>query len=76
MPLSIRGSLFPHGGIYSKHLEAHKSLWRELSVAALLVSGAVRPYIGIASTLSRWVRVALLLAEAPRRRCNALAILI
>lgn len=75
MPSSIRDGLFPHGGIYSKHLEAHESLWRELSVAALLVSGAIRPYIGIASTLSHWERVALLLAEAPRLRCNALAIL-
>ena len=76
MPSSIRDGLFPHGGIYSKHLETHESLWRELSVAALLVSRAVRPCIGIASTLSHRERGALLLAEAPRRRCNALASLI
>ena len=52
----IKGGLFPHGGIYSKYLEAHESLWRELSVAALLVSGAVRPVIGISCALSHWER--------------------
>ncbi len=69
----IKAVLFPHGGIYSSYLEAHESLWRELSVAALLVGGAVRPYIDIASTLSHWERVALLLAESPRLRINVLA---
>lgn len=69
----IKAVLFPHGGIYSSYLEAHESLWRELSVAAFLVSGAVRPYIDIVSALSHWERVALLLAEAPRLRVNILA---
>ena len=69
----IKVALFPHGGIYSSYLEAHESLWRELSVAALLVSEAVRPCIGIASTISHWESVALLLAEAPRLRVNVLA---
>ncbi len=64
------------GGIYSKYLEAHESLWRELSVAALLVSSAVRPHIEISSTLSHWERVALLLAESPRHRVNAISSLL
>ena len=68
-----KGRSFPHGGIYSKYLEAHESLWRELSVAALLVSGAVRPVIGISCALSHWEGIALLLAEAPRQRVNVLA---
>ncbi len=69
----IKDVLFPHGGIYSSYLEAHESLWRELSVAAFLVSAAVRPYIDIASALSHWESVALLLAEAPRLRLNAIS---
>ena len=73
MRLLIKEGLFPRGGIYSKYLEAHESLWRELSVAMLLVSGAVRPNIGISCTLSHWEGIALLLAEAPRQRVNALA---
>lgn len=48
-------------------------MWRELSVAALLVSGAVRPVIGISCALSHWEGIALLLAEAPRQRVNVLA---
>ena len=68
----IKEGLFPRGGIYLKYLEAHESLWRELSVAMLLVSQAVRPNIGIAATLSHWESVALLLAETPRQRVNAL----
>ena len=70
-----KGRSFSPWGIYSSYLEAHGSLWRELSVAALLVTGAVRPCIGIASTISHWEKVALLLAEAPRLRVNALAYL-
>ena len=73
MRLLIKEGLFPRGGIYSKYLEAHESLWRELSVAMLLVSGAVRPNIGISCALSHWEGIALLLAEAPRLRVNALA---
>ena len=73
MPLSIKDGLFPRGGIYSKYLEAHESLWRELSVAMLLVSHAIRPNIGISYALSRWEGIAVLLAEAPRLRINALA---
>ena len=75
MRLLIKEGLFPRGGIYSKYLEAHESLWRELSVAMLLVSGAVRPNIGISNALSHWEGIALLLAEAPRQRVNALSIL-
>ena len=75
MRLLIKEGLFPRGGIYSKYLEAHESLWRELSVAMLLVSGAVRPNIGISCALSHWEGIALLLAEAPRKRVNALSIL-
>lgn len=71
----IKEGLFPHGGIYSKYLEAHESLWRELSVAMLLVSGAVRPNISISCALSHWEGIALLLAEAPRQRVNVLSIL-
>ena len=71
----IKEGLFPRGGIHSKYLEAHESLWRELSVALLLVSGAVRPNIGISCALSHWEGIALLLAEAPRHRANALSIL-
>lgn len=67
--------LFSRGGIYSKYLEAHESLWRELSVAMLLVSRAIRPTIGIVSTLSHWESVALLLAESPRQRVNILTTL-
>ena len=69
----IKEGLFPHGGIYSSYLEAHESLWRELSVAMLLVSGAIRPNIGISCALSHLEGIALLLAEAPRQRANALA---
>ncbi len=69
----IEDGLFPHGGIYSQYLEAHESLWRELSMAMLLVSQAVRPNIGIPFALSHWERIALILAEAPRHRLNALA---
>ncbi len=72
---SIEDGLFPHGGIYSNYLEAHESLWRELSIAALLVSGAVRHCLGIAAALPHWERVALLLAESPRHRVNAVACL-
>ncbi len=72
MQLLIKAGLFPRGGTYSKYLEAHESLWRELSVAALLVSSAVRPMIRISSMLSHWESLALLLAEAPRKRVNAL----
>ena len=75
MRLLIKEGLFPRGGIYSQYLEAHESLWRELSVAMLLVSGAVRPNIGISSALSHWEGIALLLAEALRQRVNALSIL-
>ncbi len=73
MQLLIKGGFFPHGGIYSKYLEAHESLWRELSVAAMLVSCAVRPDIGISYMLSHWEGIALMLAEAPRQRVNALS---
>ena len=73
MLLLIGEGLFPHGGIYSNYLEAHESLWRELSFAMLLVSNAVRPNIGISSTLSHWECVAVLLAETPRQRLNALS---
>ncbi len=76
MRLLIKAGLFPRGGIYSKYLEAHEILWRELSVAALLVSSAVRPDIGISSMLSHWESVALLLAESPRHRVNAISILL
>ncbi len=75
MQLLIKAGLFPRGGTYSKYLEAHESLWRELSVAMLLVSSAVRPNIGISSTLSHWESVALMLAESPRQRVNALSTL-
>lgn len=71
----IKEGLFPRGGIYSKYLETHESLWRELSVAMLLVSGAVRPNIGISNALSHWEGIVLLLAEAPRHRVNALSML-
>jgi len=60
MRLSIKAGLFPRGGTYSKYLEAHESLWRELTVAILLVSNALRPNIAISSTLSHWEIVALL----------------
>lgn len=73
MQLWIRDVLFPHGGIYPNYLEAHESLWRELCVAALLVSNAVRPDIGISCALSHWEGIALLLAETPRQRVNVLA---
>ncbi len=75
MRLLIKAGLFPRGGIYSSYLEDHESLWRELSVAALLVSGAVRPNIAISSTLSHWEAVALLLAESPRQRVNVISAL-
>ena len=75
MRLLIKEGLFPRGGIYSKYLEAHESLWRELSVAMLLVSGAVRPDIGISCALSHWEGIALLLAETPRQRVNSLSML-
>ena len=39
----------------------------------LLVSQAIRPNIGISDALSHWEGIALLLAEAPRLRVNALA---
>ena len=39
----------------------------------LLVSQAIRPNIGIFDALSHWEGIALLLAEAPRLRVNALA---
>ncbi len=51
-----KGRFFPHGGIYSKYIKAHESLWRELSVAAMLVNCAVRPDIGISYMLSHWER--------------------
>ncbi len=73
MQSSIRDGLFPHGGIYSKYLEQHESLWRELSVAMLLVSQAVRPKLCIAHALSQWEQIALGLAEPPRLRVNAIA---
>ncbi len=76
MRLSIKAGLFPRGGTYSMYLEAHESLWRELTVAMLLVSNAVRPNIAISSMLSRWKSVALLLAESPRLRVNALSLLL
>ncbi len=76
MQLSMKEGLFPHGGIYSRYLEAHESLWRELSVAMLLVSNAVRPKIEFSSTLSHWEDVALLLAESPRHRVNAISSLL
>ena len=60
-------------GVFTQNILRHTSLWRELSVAALLVSGAVRPVIGISCALSHWEAIALLLAEAPRQRVNALA---
>ena len=72
MPSLIKGGLFPHGGIYSKYLESHESLWRELAVAMLLVSQAVRPKLHIAYTISHWEQIAVRLAEAPRLRINAL----
>ncbi len=75
MQLLIKEGLFPHGGIYSKYLEAHESLWRELSVAALLVSSAVRPNISIFYAISHWERIAFLLAESPRQRVNVLSAL-
>ena len=62
--------------MYSNYLEAHESLWRELSVAMLLVSQAIRPNIGISDALSHWESIALLLAEAPRQRVNALTLLL
>ncbi len=73
MQLLIKAGLFPRGGIFSKYLEAHESLWRELSVAALLVSSAVRPNISIFSMISHWERVALQLAESPRHRVNVIS---
>ncbi len=73
MQSSIRDGLFPHGGTHSDYLEAHESLWRELSMAMLLVSQAVRPNIGISYALSHWEGIALMLAETPRHRLNALA---
>ena len=72
MPSLTKGGLFPHGGIYFKYLESHESLWRELAVAMLLVSQAVRPKLHIASTISHWEQIAVRLAEAPRLRINAL----
>ena len=39
----------------------------------LLVSQAIRPNIRISDALSHWERIALLLAETPRQRVNALA---
>ena len=59
--------------MYSNYLEAHESLWRELSVSMLLVSQAIRPNIRISDALSHWERIALLLAETPRQSVNALA---
>lgn len=75
MQLLIKAGLFPHGGTCSKYLEAHESLWRELSVAMLLVSYAVRPMIQISSMISHWGSIALLLAESPRERVNVLSAL-
>ena len=69
----IKEDFFPRGGIYAKYLETHESLWRELSVAMFLVSQAIRPNISITATLSHWEGVALLLAETPRQRVNALS---
>jgi len=62
-----KGRFFSRGDIYAKYLETHESLWRELSVAMLLVSQAIRQHIGITATLSHWESVALLLAETPRQ---------
>jgi len=62
--------------LLQKYLEAHESLWRELTAAMLLVSNAFRPNIAISSTLSHWESVALLLAESHRLRVNALALLL
>ena len=70
---SIKDALFPHGGIYSKYLEAHESLWRELSVAMLLVSQAVRPRLKISQAIHHWEKIALALAESPRRRVNVIS---
>ncbi len=75
MQSSIRDGFFPHGGIYFQYLESHESLWRELSVAMLLVSQAVRPKLCIAHAISHWEQIALGLAESPRLRVNALALL-
>ena len=55
-----KGRFSPWG--YSNCLEIHESLWRELSVALLPISGAERPNIGISWTLSHWESSALLLA--------------
>ena len=74
MRSSTRGVLFPHGGICSKYLEAHESLWRELSVAMLLVSQAVRPCLGIRHAIKRWETIAVALAERPRSRVNMIAV--
>ena len=62
--------------ICSKYLEAHESLWRELSVAMLLVSQAVRPYLGIRHAVKRWETTAVALAERLRSRVNMIAALI
>ena len=68
-----KGSFFLRGGIYAKYLESHESLWRELSVAMFLISQAIRPHVDITVTLSHREIVALLLAETPRQRVNALS---
>ena len=60
--------------ICSKYLKAHESLWRELSVAMLLVSQAVRPYLGIRHAVKRWKTIAVALAERPRSRVNMIAV--
>ena len=60
--------------ICSKYLKAHESLWRELSVAMLLVSQAVRPYLGIRHAVKRWKSIAVALAERPRSRVNMIAV--
>ena len=74
MQSSMRAVLFPHGGICSKYLERHESLWRELSVSMLLVSQAVRPFLGIRHAITRWETIAVALAERPRRRVNMIAV--
>ena len=71
--IDVGRSFFPWGGIYSKYLEAHESLWRELSVAMLLVSQAVRPCLGIRHAIKRWETIAVALAERPRSRVNMMA---
>ena len=56
------------------YYDTNESLWRELSVAMLLVSQAVRPYLGIRHAVKRWKTIVVALAERPRSHVNMIAV--